>query len=150
MTSKLLRTLTVLAAVFVVIMFAVRWNEESSQKMRPVDATGQGSVQMQREAPGDLTGDWTTRPDARVKFIAEIRAGTILVHMISKGDTIAYYYGTFTTSNNKNEFVSTKIDDGKIVWCVDCPTKTFLYQNGNIHFDFGIAGITSAIELIRE
>lgn len=142
MAKKALRVLVMLTVAGLVLIGAVRWNASEEQKMQPVIAG-------EMSKPGDLSGDWTTKPDARLKFVAEIQAGTILIHMVNQNDTLAYYYGSFTTADAHNVFHSKKIDDGKLVWS-NAVAKDFLWQNNSLIFKYEALGVTSAIELVRE
>lgn len=139
---NLLRALIFLTLAGLVIIGGVRWHATSSNSSHSPAVT---AVSLNV----DLTGDWTTKPDARVKFVAEVQSSTILIHMISKGDTIAYYYGTFENPKTSNVIASTMINDGKMVWST-AATKQFIYQDESVIFDFEIAGVKSAIELVRE
>lgn len=144
--KKILRALVFLTLAGLVVIGAVRCKAESDQQTR---TNGAQVVAGQMGKPGDLSGDWTTKPDAKIKFVAEIQAGTILIHMIEKGDTLAYYYGTFTMPDAQNVFKSTAIDDGKMVWS-NSTEKDFLWQDGSLIFTFEIAGVKTAVELVRE
>jgi len=145
---KTLRNFLLFLVIFgLVLIGAVRWNAESEQKMRPVQGI---SGEMKR--PGDLTGDWTTKDDAKIKFVAEIHSGTILIHTHFQGTTMAYYYGTWPAAGNDNVFRSAKIvDPDPAKSAVSSSTnKDFLWQDDQLIFDFQVGPVTTAIVLVKE
>lgn len=133
-------------AIAILVMGGVKISTSESREIKPVDKQ---AVAAEKGKPGDLTGDWTTKPDAKVKFTAEIQNGTILIHMVSSGDALAYYYGTFTTADEYNVFHSKAIDDGKFVWSTSLE-KDFLWQKNSLIFEYRMPGIVSNIELVRD
>lgn len=149
---KLLTTLVAFTLLGVAVIGGVRITTSESREIKPVDTQ---AVAAAKGKPGDLSGDWITKADARVKFTAEIQAGTILIHMIEKGDALAYYYGTFTTADEYNVFHSKAIDDGKFVWS-NSKEKDFLWQkdkdaaNDSLIFEYRMPGIVSHIQLVRD
>lgn len=140
--NKLLRALVFFMLCGLVIIAAVRCDAE-----KKLDSPLPASVPISLNV--DLSGDWTTKEDAKVKFVAEIQASTILIYMVMKSDTVAYYYGTFETPTTKKTTISKAIKDGKLVWST-AEAKDFLYQDGSLIFNYEALGIRSAIELVRE
>lgn len=146
MPRKLLTTLSLLVLLAVAVIGGARISTSESREIKPVDTQ---AVAAEKGKPGDLTGDWVTKSDAKVKFVAEIRQGTILIHMADKGDALAYYYGTFTTADEYNVFHSKAIEDGKFVWS-NSKEKDFLWQKDSLIFEYRMPGIVSHIELVRD
>ena len=103
------------------------------------------------KSPGDLTGDWVTEADENVKFVAEIRNGTILIHMTSASTLVAYYYGTWPAEPNAdNVFHSVKLEDPQKVIASTAVGKDFLWRGDRIAFNYTFGPVTTAIEMVRE
>ena len=145
MPRKLLTVFALLAVLIVAVLAGARISTSESRQVKPVDTQ---AVAAAKGKPGDLSGDWETKSDAKVKFTAEIQAGTILIHIVEKGDALAYYYGTFTTADEYNVFHSKAIDDGKFVWS-NAKEKDFLWQKDSLIFEYRMTGAVFSIELVR-
>jgi len=144
---KMLRyAMYALVAIAIIVMGGVKISTSKSREIKPVDTQ---AVAAEKGKPGDLSGNWKTKDDARVEFTAEIHAGTITIHMVDKGDALAYYYGTFTTADEYNVFHSKAIEDGKFVWS-NSKEKDFLWQKDALIFEFRMPGVVSSIKLVRE
>lgn len=141
---KLIRGIILAVLVLLVTGAAGLWHVSKTP------GPSQGAFAEPIPANLDLTGDWTTKPDAKLKFVAEIQAGTITMHIVTNGDSMAYYYGSFSNPTpGKPTVVSKKIDDGKFNWS-NAVAKDFLYQNGSLIFDYEAFGIKTTIELVKE
>lgn len=130
------------------LMSAIMFVNAENRKMRPPNVTSSAIGQMPK--PGDLTGDWTSDTSKEARFVAEIQANTILIH-IHHGDTnIAYYYGTWPTPDQSNVFRSVEIDDPEKPTVFSGTGKDFIWLDGTLTFEYKAPAVSANIKLIRE
>lgn len=148
--KKFIHVTLLLALFFSIIVGAALYNaprEVPPVNKKIVEETFSGAM----KRPGDLTGDWITEADENVKFVAEIRNGTILIHMKDTNTLVAYYYGTWPAEpNSENVFRSVKIDDPQKIMASSAPGKDFLWRGDRISFNFKFGPTTTAVEMVRE
>lgn len=101
-------------------------------------------------APIDLSGEWvSTESTAGTKFFGHIKNNTILVEMSASDGFSNLWYGTFDFLQPGDKVMVSSAIEGDVFFLSSAETKNFLYQDGNLIFDFSVMGTRTTIEMKR-
>lgn len=115
-----------------------------------------GSQDSSYENPSSFVGEWhQVNSNPAGWMTASISGESIQVNLRTRDSSSIFWMGTFDTSKKpvgKFEIVSLG-DQDAMKWKILASTeskKTFVYDNGDLSFDFSMAGTSTVVHLKKE
>lgn len=99
--------------------------------------------------PVDLTGTWKTETHETVGFTAKIAAGFIEIETSNDDTRMSYWYGSFDNSPVEGQGYESIAQPSEKIYLSSSKTKSFVYRDGKISFEFSAFGVTRIVELHR-